>query len=186
MIEIDIFKNKIKNLEKKDTILIVSDFDDTLFCRKEQLEKEKWLRENRWDKWNEYIMNEFWLDNLINKYYKNKKIPKQIIKQMQENKDLILTAWVKEIQEAKLKNTQLDKFNYIVVEKAEEKVMALIKYVVEELKIIPKEIIVYEDRPKVFIEWKNLIEETLWTKLRIMEVKMLSNNEEAIIEELFL
>ena len=35
------------NLEKKDETIIISDFDDTIFCRKEQLEKSQILRENR-------------------------------------------------------------------------------------------------------------------------------------------
>jgi len=34
-------------LEKKDEILIVSDLDDTIFCRKEQLEDNELLRNNR-------------------------------------------------------------------------------------------------------------------------------------------
>jgi len=39
---------KLKNsLEKKEEILIISDFDDTLFCRKEQLKISSLLRENR-------------------------------------------------------------------------------------------------------------------------------------------
>jgi len=39
---------KLKNsLEKKEEILIISDFDDTIFCRKEKLKISSLLRENR-------------------------------------------------------------------------------------------------------------------------------------------
>jgi hypothetical protein len=39
---------KLKNsLEKKDIDLIIADFDDTLFCRNDQLKKSEILRNNR-------------------------------------------------------------------------------------------------------------------------------------------
>jgi len=40
-------EEKIDLLEKKNETIIISDFDDTIFCRKEQLEKSQLLRENR-------------------------------------------------------------------------------------------------------------------------------------------
>ncbi|MDF1682933.1 MAG: hypothetical protein P1U46_04440 [Patescibacteria group bacterium] len=40
-------KEKVKLLEKKDIDLIIADFDNTIFCRKEQLEKSETLRNNR-------------------------------------------------------------------------------------------------------------------------------------------
>gem|GEM_PF-1627998 len=36
-----------KSLEKKEIDLIISDFDDTIFCRKEQLNESEILRNNR-------------------------------------------------------------------------------------------------------------------------------------------
>jgi hypothetical protein len=42
--ELEKLKN---NLVKKDETLIICDFDDTIFSRKEQLEKSQILRENR-------------------------------------------------------------------------------------------------------------------------------------------
>jgi uncharacterized membrane protein len=40
-------KNKLKKLDKKNIDLIISDFDDTIFCRNEQLEDCILLKENR-------------------------------------------------------------------------------------------------------------------------------------------
>jgi hypothetical protein len=91
---------------------------------------------------------------------------------------LILTAWIKEFQEAKLKATWLLKFNYTIVEHAEEKTDELIRYVIEDLGFIPNKIVIYEDRLDYFVEKKKFIEEFLWTKLEIMFVEMVSNDEE--------
>jgi len=46
---IDYWKDEIKKIEKKDIEINVADFDYTIFSRDEQLEKEKYLRENRGD-----------------------------------------------------------------------------------------------------------------------------------------
>jgi len=45
--ELKELKNKLNNLEKKDIDLIISDFDDTIFCRNEQLKDSELLRNNR-------------------------------------------------------------------------------------------------------------------------------------------
>jgi hypothetical protein len=124
-----------------------------------------------------------WIDNLIKKYYAWKNYPKTITSQLKKY-DLILTVWVKELQEAKLKATWLDKINYIVVEHWVEKPDKLVQYVIEDLKFIPKKIVIYEDRPDYFIEKKSFIEEYLWTNLEIMFVEMVSNNKEPKIKKI--
>jgi hypothetical protein len=50
--------------------------------------------------------------------------------------------------------------------------LELIKYVIYKLKFIPSKITVYEDRPQYFIEYRDLIEDVLGTKLEIMYVEM--------------
>lgn len=171
-------------LEKKDETLIISDFDDTIFCRKDQLEKSQLLRENRWDLWNQVIMNIIWLENFINEHYIWKEFPKNIICQFKIWKDLILTAWFKELQLAKIKATKLDIYNHIIVEKAPEKIYETIRYVIEDLWFIPNKIQVYEDRPEYFVENKNLIEDFLWTTLEIMFVEMIDNQNEPNLKKI--
>jgi predicted HAD superfamily phosphohydrolase YqeG len=39
--ELKKIENKKNNLEKKDINLIITDFDDTIFCRNEQLETDE-------------------------------------------------------------------------------------------------------------------------------------------------
>ncbi|MDR2640772.1 MAG: hypothetical protein LBC61_05740 [Candidatus Peribacteria bacterium] len=48
--------NKI-TLQKKDLTLIITDFDDTIFSRKEQLESDENLVKYRGEEGNNYIMN---------------------------------------------------------------------------------------------------------------------------------
>lgn len=43
----DYWKQKVNSLEEKDKDIIISDFDDCIFCRKDQLEQSQLLRENR-------------------------------------------------------------------------------------------------------------------------------------------
>ena len=169
------YKNQIKKLEKKDIDLIISDFDDTIFCRNEQLNDSELLRNNRWEAWNEKIFNEIWLENYWNKYYKNKKYPNIISSKLKKWIDLILTAWRKELQECKLNHTWLINHNYIVVKNAEDKIIETIKYITENLQFLPNKITIFEDRPKYFIENKKLIENTLWIPLEIMYVEMKDN-----------
>jgi hypothetical protein len=45
--ELKKLKNKLDKLEKKDIDLIISDFDDTIFSRTEQLEDSELLKNNR-------------------------------------------------------------------------------------------------------------------------------------------
>ncbi len=166
-----------KSREKKDIDLIISDFDDTIFCRNEQLEKSELLRTNRWNAWNDIILSTIGLENYINEFYKWKKFPDDIISKMNKDYDLILTAWYKVLQDAKLKATNLiNNLNYIVVEKAEDKILETIRYIIEDLWFIPSKITIYEDRPQYFIENKETIENFLDTKLEVIFVEMIDNH----------
>ncbi|MDD2907219.1 MAG: hypothetical protein PHH98_01125 [Candidatus Gracilibacteria bacterium] len=183
-IKYSLLKTKLKNLEKKDETLIITDFDDTLFCRKEQLEKSSLLRENRGEKGNEVIMNIIGLEEFIKTHYTGKSFPKNIINSMKIGRDLILTAGLKELQKAKLEATKLDIYNHIVVDKAEDKIYETIRYIVEDLGFIPNKIVVYEDRPNYFVENKEFIEDFLGTNLEIMFVEMIDNKVEANIKKI--
>jgi hypothetical protein len=126
-----------------------------------------------------------WIDTMVEKYYIWKSFPKTITSKLRINHDLILSAWVKEFQEAKLKATWLLKFNYTIVEHAKEKPDELVRYVAEDLGFIPNKITVYEDRVDYFVEKKKFIEEFLWTNLEIMLVEMNGNNTEPNITKIW-
>jgi len=181
----DFWKDQVQCLEKKDINLNVADFDYTLFCRNEQLEKEKWLKENRWDEGPKYIFKNIWMSNFLNKYYKNRTIPKKIISNMNPKYDIIISAGQYEFQIAKINLIkELINFKKIITKNWEDKIITLIRYIIFELKFIPSKITVYEDRPNYFIENKDLIQNTLWCKLEIMFVKMNGNNNEPKITKI--
>lgn len=182
-LELENLKKKKNKLEKKDIDLIITDFDNTIFCRNEQLKDSELLRNNRWKKWNDVIKSLIWIDNFINKYYKDKKHPISISSKLKEKYDLILTAWDKETQTKKIKATKLNKINHIIVEKAEYKIIETIKYIINHLWFIPSKITIYEDRPDFFIEHKDFLENFLETKIKIMFVEMKNNEKNPIIKE---
>lgn len=181
--ELEKLEKKKNTLLKRHIDLIVTDFDDTIFSTKELLESDirKW---KRWNEWNIYIKEVIWIDKFINQFYDNKKFPNTIVSKLRKSHDLILTAGFKEIQEAKLKNLWIHNFNYKVVYEAEEKIIELIKYVINTLEYIPHKITIYEDKPHFFIENKKLIEEFLWTELEIMFVEMENNEKEPNITKI--
>lgn len=182
--KIKLLENKKNNLERKNIDLIIADFDNTIFCRKDQLKDSELLRTNRWDKWNDVIRDIIWIENTIKMYYSEKEFPKTITSKLRENHDLILTAWYEDIQTAKLKSTKLNHINYNIVTKAEDKIMATIEYIVNKLGFIPNKLTVYEDRPKYFIEYKDFLEDFLWIEIEIMYVKMNGNSTEPKIKKL--
>ena len=181
--ELILLKLKIKNLIKKDEFLIVSDLDDTIFSTYNII-KEDYRKWKRWDNWNQYIIKNNLIDKIINLEYKNHKYPTIITKLLKPNKDLILTAWIKEFQEKKISALWLEQIKYIIVNKASEKIEALILYIINDLKYIPKTIIIYEDRPEYFIKYSEYIEKLLWTKIEIMIVDIKNNNKNPKIKKL--
>ena len=181
----EILNEKKKNLEHKDIDLIVADFDSTIFDRSEQLEKHENFKIYRQNEWNDYIMNVYWIDNLINDFYKGKPYPKKITSLLRENHDLILTAGYEEIQTKKLQATWLDKYNYIIVLEWKLKIYPLVKYIIETLQFIPAKITIYEDKPEIFIENKKFLEDFLGTKIEILKVTMDWNDKDPLIEKIW-
>ncbi|MFK7780633.1 MAG: hypothetical protein QM490_05895 [Candidatus Gracilibacteria bacterium] len=182
--ELKKIENKKNTLEKKEIDLIIADFDDTIFCRKEQLDADENLLKFRGKEGNNYIKNVIGIEKFIKKFYINKNYPKTIPNKLRKNHDLILTAGMEEYSKAKLKATNIDMYNYKIVEKAEDKILETIKYVVNILGFIPNKITVFEDRPKIFVEYKKLIEEFFSTKLEIMFVEMSDNYNEPKITKI--
>ncbi len=174
--ELKKLENLKNSLEKKDTQLIISDFDDTIFCRAEQLEQSEILRTNRWDAGNDMILSTIWLDNYIKEFYEWKSFPNDIFWKMQKDHDLILTAWYKQIQDKKMLATWIAwNIRYIVVDHASKKILETIRYIVEDLWFIPNKITIYEDRPKYFVSNKKTIEDFLDTSVDVMFVEMKDN-----------
>lgn len=181
--DINIFKEKIKKLEKKDCIFIVSDFDDTIFSTKEILEKDV-RKGRRWNEWNKYIEEVIWIDNFVRDFYKWKKFPNNIIKNFENKNTIILTAWFEELQLKKIEAVWIKNIPIKVVFEAKEKPFEMVNYIVNNLGFIPKQLHIYEDRPDFFVEAKKEIEDLLETKIKIFLVKMEDNIKDPEIKEL--
>ncbi len=182
--ELNILETKKNILEKKDIDLIITDLDDTIFSTKEAIEKDirKW---RRWEEGNKYIVEVIWIKKFIDKFYLNKIYPKSIVSKLRKNHDLIITAWYKDIQLEKLKACKLTHINYRIVSNPEEKIIETIRYIVNKLNFIPSKIIIYEDRPKFFIEYKDFLEKFLWIKIKIIYVEMINNEIEPKLTQIY-
>lgn len=174
-----------QSLEKKKTIFQLVDFDYTLFSRDKQLIEIPDLAKNRADLGPLYLFQKYGMSKFLEEYYTNVSLPTKILSKLDSSRDIIMTAWgSKDFQIAKVRSCkQLDDFKVVLTKDGQEKIPELIRHVLFELRYIPSEIIIYEDRPQYFVEYKELIESVLWTKLTIMYVEMDSNEGYKKIEE---
>lgn len=181
---IDFYLKEIASLSRDEGVVIrIVDFDDTLFSRDEQLEKESSLRENRGWAGIDVIVNDMWISQFIDTYYRGHDFPRDIFNLMNPETDLILTAGLRELQYMKTEAVWLLDFPTTVVDAWKDKVLEVLRYIVFEFGVIPSEVIIYEDRPEYFIEYRELLEWLLWTKITIMKVEMDGNRGYKMIEE---
>jgi len=181
---VDFYIQESTKLEKKDTTFIISDMDDTLISRHRLAIDEPMLKEARGQEWNKVVINHFGIDDIVSRFYKNQNPPQDITSEMRKAWDaLVLTAWIPEYAMMKYKAAGLEEFPIEVVYDGSDKILKTLQYVIFTLKYIPSEIVVYEDRPQYFIEYRELIEWLLWTKLTIMYIEMDWNNGYKKIEE---
>jgi hypothetical protein len=172
----DHWKYLVSQLDKKDVNIIVTDLDDTIFSRNEQLEWSEELRKNRWVNWNTKIINEIWIKNYINSWVKWKDYPKNIISLLNKKTDVIITAGFLEIQKMKVQELWITDYKMIVVNEWKDKIISTIQYIIYDLGFIPSSITIYEDRPEFFVKYRDLLSDILWTKIIVNKVHMTDNN----------
>ncbi len=173
---IDFYLEEVKTLEKRDTTFVISDMDDTLISRERLAIDEPLLKQSRGQEGNKVVINHFWIQDIIKRFYADQNPPQDIVSIMKSATDtLVLTAWVPEYAMMKYRAAWLENFPIEVVYDGKDKILKTLQYVLFELKYIPNEIVVYEDRPQFFIEYRELIEWVLWCKLTIMFVEMDGN-----------
>jgi hypothetical protein len=180
----DHWKNLVSQLGKKDVNIIVTDLDDTIFSRKEQLEGSEELRKNRWINGNTKIINEIWIKNYIDTWVKWKKYPKNIISLLNKKTDVIITAGFLEIQKLKVKELWISDYKMIVVDEWKDKIISTIQYIIYDLGFIPSSITIYEDRPEFFVKYSDLLSDILSTQIIVNKVHMVSNDIDAEIIEI--
>lgn len=177
------YLDEVQRLSKREGQYFMCDIDDTIFSREEQLAQEEILRNNRGNEGNKMIKYHIGLPHFIGKYYKDVPFPQDICSLFHEHNWMFLTAWFPDIQAEKLKALGFEKYPRVVVNEGKEKILAAIRYVIFTLRYIPQEIIIYEDRPEYFIEYRDIIEWILWCKITIMKVEMDGNRGYKKIEE---
>jgi hypothetical protein len=150
--------DEVYRLPTQDVCLIISDFDDTIFSKQMQMECEPLLKECEPHMRNSVIMYKIGVPIMIEKYYKGEIFPPDIISLMNPSRDLILSAGIESYQQQKLQALGLSHFPLKVVKEPKDKILASIQYILYTLKYIPSEIIIYEDKPHYFIEYRQLIE----------------------------
>lgn len=180
---VDFYLEEVQSLPKENMIVRICDFDDTLFSREEQV-SEKRLAENRGASGIHLIVDEIGVHDFIDTYYRGHDFPRDIFNLLDEETDLIMTAGLRELQYMKTEAVGLLDFPTTVVYDGKDKILETLRYIVFELWYIPAEIIIYEDRPQHFIEFRELIEWILGCKLTIMLVEMDGNRGYKKIEEL--
>lgn len=142
-----------------------------------QMESVPELKENRGDLGPAYLFEKYGMQKFLDEYYKDHPLPTEILAKLDSSRDIIMTAGgSRDFQISKVRTCpELDDFTVIVTKNGEEKVPELIRYVLFELRYIPSEIIVYEDRPQHFVEHRETIEKILGTKLILKFVEMNKN-----------
>lgn len=146
---------------KKEIVLNVLDFDDTLYSRFNQLQ-DPLFQDNRWSDWNR-VLRQVWIDNFVNKFYKRSwavlKLLKIIENQNYNHRSIILTAWEMDLQKLKCEAVWIEcnKPKVVIVKESKNKPMKMLLEILESW-YIPGKIIVYEDRPEFFLwnNWKTL------------------------------
>lgn len=178
------FLEEVERLPKVDGKFIISGLDETLFCRDELKANEPLLQENHNDAINRIIKFQLWIPYITAKYYQWKNGPKDIISLMNPNNSVILTTWFEDIQRAKLQALWISNIPLVVVKNEKEKILCTLQYILYQIKYIPSEIVVYEDTPRFFVEYKELIEWIFGSKLTVMQVEMNGNLGYDKIEEI--
>jgi len=180
---VDFYIEEAAKLERRDNSFIMCDMDDTLISRSHITDAEELLRINRGAAGNKLIINHFGINNIISRFYENQNPPQDIAKLLSPENSIILTAWVIEYQYRKRESIWLTHIPIKIVWDGKDKIMACIQHVLFVLKYIPSEIIIYEDRPQYFIQYRELIEWVLGCELTIMKVVMDGNDGYKSIEQ---
>ena len=85
---------------------------------------------------------------------------------------MILTAWSQELQNLKIEKVWLTNINTFIVDKSSKKPLALLKYILYELKYIPSKIEIYDDRIEYLCSNAQFLSDLLWIEIIINEVEL--------------
>jgi len=156
---------KLAYLElKPEKTLDAIDIDDTLCSRTPQLQESR-FQDNRWEAGNQMILDTWWAYHwFVDQYYRTQMLVPELVNILLSHDSLVLTAWVDDLQNGKIKGTQLEwtGIEVNVVASSKDKPLRLLKYIMDDLKYIPWKIIIYDDRVWYFKEAGPILSKLLW------------------------
>lgn len=178
-LEINGFDYKLNNLLQKPRswILTFTDFDDTLYSRTPQFQRDERFLKFRWKDWIKFVYEVLWYENFLTTYYS----PEFVVQDVLKRTDVILTAWEKELQMWKLEYAKIDK-DAIVVYEHKKKPEAIIDYILNNLSYIPKEIFFIDDKAFDLSEDFKELSLLLDTKIIIENIKLSQKNPKEVEE----
>ena len=117
-------------------------------------------------------------------------LPRVLLDKIDTRFDYILTAWNIWVQTQKIrnlshKNVPLWEIRRIIVPNSADKIKRFIDEAVYDTWVIADQLIIYEDTTEYFVEYQDLIEFMLWTRLRILKVIMNDDNSYKSIEQVW-
>ncbi len=141
-----------------ETTFNIVDFDDTLFSRYEQLQRNE-FQDNRGEEGNKFLREEFGFRKFIEEFYSRSRAVKRILWvvewQTEKHRSLILTAGMQDLQELKVQSLDISRETVpvVTVDSSHKKPLKMIQYIIKTLGFVPWKIIIYEDRPECF-QWE--------------------------------
>ena len=133
--------------------IIVKDFDDTVYRNTDFLFNEyPWKIWFKWDKFHRELLRREWTEwvEAFHKKYQKWPIAQQVLWECSWWESFFLTAWIKKVQKRKIQDLWLWEFPIHVTDSWDLKTQRLARILRQKLseqKPIPKEVIIFEDRP---------------------------------------
>ena len=149
--------------------LSVFDFDETICHRFDTFQHDIFV-ENRWDQGNLALLKYRWIEEYIESFYFPWKCSKLMIELIRSRISMILTAWIRDLQLAKVRSVWLWWVPTSVVYSWADKPYELVKIILG-LWYIPSRIDVYEDRPEYFLRYAKALSRLFRTDICVHKVK---------------
>ncbi len=166
--------NQLNSLDFRPEITLdMIDLDDTLYSRDQQIQESQWS-DNRAEKWNQVVLEKYWIANFTEKYYKYSDIVKSLLEVLISKQSLIITAWIPAIQFGKLNRLDINPSTLpvIVSSKTNQKTVKLVSYIVNNLKFKPWKIIIYDDKVGDFHKKIPSLSKILWIEIVVNKVEL--------------
>ncbi len=164
-----LYQKKLSELKNNAQFIdnyVFSDFDDTLYSRSPQLERDMFAKA-RWEEGNK-VVESMWIKKFISEYYS----PTWVVESIKKHTNIVLTAWREDFQSAKLDATVGKKMDRIIVPNQKLKPKEILHHFLFTLEKIPVSFEFYDDRMKPLMKQFQLLSEFLQNTVVVGEVTL--------------